>query len=109
MNQSVKFARVRASMDPDRTPTAPGQFFGNNFPDNCFHAWGNRHIFAIRYGAVVAPGTNPIYSNTNYINREIRTLADKVIALGKELEISRTQFAHAPTFAHVANPERVAL
>lgn len=80
MNQTVKFARIRAGYDPDRSPESTGTYFGTNLP-----ALGRQPLsfyfedrpavrprVKVTRGATVAPGTHPNHLNANYVARELK-------------------------------------
>ena len=57
MRQTVKYARVRASQDPDRTAEKGGTYFGNNLPGTFrigMERWSRAALsWSTRYGATI--------------------------------------------------------
>lgn len=65
--QTVKFARIRASIDPDRSPESVGTYFGANFYRYALWTYHPRTSHVTSHGATVAPGLHPNKINANRI------------------------------------------
>lgn len=68
--QSVKFARIRSVMDPDRYEEHTGTYYVGEHYVHSPYVYHPRRFYGVRAGVTVAPGTHPNRRNANYIVSE---------------------------------------